>query len=321
MAFKDMFKTEHLIRSMSGHRSEVNCVAFSPDGTRALSGSSGFGDHSCRYWEIESGRELGHFDEPTTAVGFSADGSKALYGTDRGMLGIRDLYAGGEIMKVKAFPSKITRACFTLDGAFVLSCSKGRQLFGKKEDDFALKFFSALGGEELLRFEGHGFSVYDISISSDGLYALSASGDKTVRLWDLKTGKEIEQYGPFPAFALAVSFAGSSKEMVVGIDNAFGKATAQVWDLVAKREITSFKKQGGVISVSVSSDGHRVLTGSSDRSACLWERSSGQQIRTIATGAKSLMCVALNAEGKLGLTGGKTQFTDSGHLRLWDLEC
>jgi guanine nucleotide-binding protein subunit beta-2-like 1 protein len=35
---------------------------------------------------------------------------------------------------------------------------------------------------------GHNHFVSDISLSNDGNFCLSSSWDKTLRLWDLKTG-------------------------------------------------------------------------------------------------------------------------------------
>jgi len=38
---------------------------------------------------------------------------------------------------------------------------------------------------------GHGEAVQDITLSSDGQFALSGSWDKTLRLWDLNTGATV----------------------------------------------------------------------------------------------------------------------------------
>jgi WD40 repeat protein len=42
--------------------------------------------------------------------------------------------------------------------------------------------------------EGHTSAVYGCAISPDGQQALSASSDRTLRLWDLATGSEITRW-------------------------------------------------------------------------------------------------------------------------------
>jgi WD40 repeat protein len=67
---------------LPGHRSWVSSVAFSPDGTRVVTGSF---DHTADLWDVASGRELheliGHTDN-VTSVAFSADGRWVLTGSN-----------------------------------------------------------------------------------------------------------------------------------------------------------------------------------------------------------------------------------------------
>jgi WD40 repeat protein len=58
------------------HQQPIGCVAFSPDGRRALSGSA---DAAVRLWNVETGRPIECFnhDGIVESVAFSADGSRA----------------------------------------------------------------------------------------------------------------------------------------------------------------------------------------------------------------------------------------------------
>ena len=49
-------------------------------------------------------------------------------------------------------------------------------------------------GKEVRKFEGHTDNVYSVAFSPDGRYALSGSGDETMRLWDISTGKEVRTF-------------------------------------------------------------------------------------------------------------------------------
>lgn len=46
-------------------------------------------------------------------------------------------------------------------------------------------------GTPLKSFTGHNHFVSDISLSNDGFFCMSSSWDKTLRLWDLRTGKTV----------------------------------------------------------------------------------------------------------------------------------
>lgn len=63
---------------------------------------------------------------------------------------------------------------------------------------------------------GHNHFVQDVVISSDGQFALSASWDKTLRLWDLNTGTTTRQFVGHTNDVLSVSFSADNRQIVSG---------------------------------------------------------------------------------------------------------
>ena len=63
---------------------------------------------------------------------------------------------------------------------------------------------------------GHSHIVSDCVISSDGAYALSSSWDKTLRLWELSTGKTTRTFVGHTNDVLSVSFSADNRQIVSG---------------------------------------------------------------------------------------------------------
>lgn len=78
------------------------------------------------------------------------------------------------------------------------------------------------------RLTGHSHFVQDVVISSDGHFALSASWDKTLRLWNLNEGVSSCRFVGHTKDVLSVSFSPDNRQIVSGSRDK----TIKLWNTI-----------------------------------------------------------------------------------------
>ncbi len=69
---------------------------------------------------------------------------------------------------------------------------------------------------ELMIPRGHAESITQLSISPDGKLLASGSWDKSVRIWDIRSGRELKALEGFPNWVNSVAFSPDGKKLVAG---------------------------------------------------------------------------------------------------------
>ncbi|MGK7877393.1 MAG: toll/interleukin-1 receptor domain-containing protein, partial [Xenococcaceae cyanobacterium] len=112
------------------------------------------------------------------------------------------------------------------------------------------------------RLEGHDSWVISVSFSPDGKTLATGSDDKTIKLWNVETGREIRTLFGHDDSVRSVSFSPDGKTLASG---SYDK-TIKLWNVETGREIRIlFGHDDWVISVSFSPDGKTLATGSDDK--------------------------------------------------------
>jgi dipeptidyl aminopeptidase/acylaminoacyl peptidase len=113
---------------------------------------------------------------------------------------------------------------------------------------------------------------------------VTASGDRTARLWDGETGKEIARLEGHQSVVASAAFSPDGKRVVT----ASWDKTARLWDGETGKEIARLEgHQGNVTSAAFSPDGKRVVTASEDTTARTWR--VYEKTQDLVIHAKSLM--------------------------------
>src|ERR1700722_6074493 len=94
--------------------------------------------------------------------------------------------------------------------------------------------------------------------SPDGKQLLTGSWDKTARLWDTQSGKELRTFMGHDDWVIAVAFSPDGKQVLTGSSDK----SARLWDVRSGQELRAFAGHSGAVdSVAFSRDGKQVLTG------------------------------------------------------------
>jgi WD40 repeat protein/serine/threonine protein kinase len=303
-------------------------LAFSPDGTRILTGGH---DSTVRTWDARTGKVLLQakgmmFYDGTVA--FSPDGKRIVAGREDGTARVIDAQTGSVLLEVKGRPSVgdlvvfypiVESAAFSPDGTRIVTAGRTGDGTG------VASVWDARTGAELLDLRGHTGMVMSAAFSPDGERIITGGLDRTAKVWDARTGTPRLELGGIKSPITCTAFSPDGSWMVTS-GTVFGQLDEPtVWDArtgTPKLALKGFKSF--VMSVAISPDGTRIATGGwwgfqRRGQAAVWDAPTGQPLFELKGLKHGVMSLAFSPDGERIVTGGFDTPQDPGNeVKVWD---
>ena len=141
----------------------------------------------------------------------------------------------------------------------------------------------------------------------DGQKVVSASSDKTLKLWDLASGVEIFTFTGHTDYVTAVAITPDGQTIISGsVDK-----TLKLWNLASGTELCTLVGHKDYINaIAVTPDGRKAISAGYDNALKVWDLKSRQEI-TSFIGDSAMFCCAVAPDGVTIVAGeasGRSHF-------------
>ncbi|MEQ6119399.1 caspase family protein [Reichenbachiella sp. MALMAid0571] len=161
-------------------------------------------------------------------------------------------------------------------------------------------FISTAQDVELVVRQGHKSAINMVAYSPTGKHIYSASEDKSIKMWDVATGIDVNTFNAHEAGVNCIYLSKDGKTLLSGDKN--GKMI--LWNaLTGEILLTIDGHEGGVNTAKLSADGQMIVSGGEDELLKLWT-AKGDTIKTIRGFSAPIKNLAISPDGDRIVTGG-----------------
>jgi len=256
----------------TGRPHPFRSLKFAPDGKNLITSGP---DHCVRIWDANTGKEQRRIplEGLPSSLALSRDGKKlaaAIYGGKA--ICIVDMVSGQTLTPPGGHLTEVTMAALTPDGRTAVTAS----YFGSPV------VWDVARGRVSRRLEGHNGPAVELRLSNDGRTLYTLGWDKTLRIWDLPTAKEIRcipvehDYGFLQRIGLPLTPDGKTLAVVVVNDQ---RVTIRILDTAGGAERQRIPGPEHLMGMRLTPDGQSLIAWSGDCKVRVWDAATGRKTR------------------------------------------
>lgn len=293
-------------------RGAIRQITWSPDGKLVAVGSS----IGVFIYAANSFEQIRYIQTPygVSSLAFSPDGAALATGDDFPGDDVRLWEVGtGQVKRVLRGQAFVGGLAFSPDGT-VLAVADGNH---------SVRLWKVTTGRQVqgLARNSQLYSSGNLVFSPDGTLLAVADREK-VWLWEVKTGKTIQELTPDGGANLVV-FSPNGSLLITGAcgreDNREGCLAGEVrlWDVSTGKVVQTLQGHtSSVESIAVSPDGRTIVSGDRrDGSIRVWNVETGQQIHLLAEHTGSVDSIVFSPDGTIFASGAS-----DGTVRFWSVD-
>jgi WD40 repeat protein len=164
---------------------------------------------------------------------------------------------------------------------------------------------------ESVVFKGHSESLWNAKFApGDGRLVVTASEDKTARLWNTENGDQLAILKGHEEAVRLANFSPDGRYLIT----ASTDKTARLWTVkTGEPSAAPLRHDKAVRSAAFSPDSQRVVTSSDDNTARVWDVQTGKQIAILQGHTKPVRVAVFSHDGRRVMTA-----SDDTTVRLWE---
>lgn len=239
-----------------------------------------------------------------TTLAYSPDGKQLAVGAYRAVV-IWDTTTGHPLVSISHLPGAVQGLAYRPDSTQLAVAGGTPGAFGEVRVYDAHTF--AQTGKVIT---GHSDVVLGIAWRSDGLRIATASQDKSARLWEWPSGKELMNFKDHSDAVTHVAFAPDGKSVYTAcLDH-----NVRRFDVEKGRVIRLFTGHNeAVTALAINLDGKRILTSGTEPNIRWWNTDDGNITNNNGGHSAPVNEITISKDGKFVLTASADMT-----VRLWD---